>query len=170
MGRSNYKRVPFDGEALYDAIRRSKISLKDLAKKVSVSVGYFTYCKNSGKINPAVLVKINSYVDFDIDAICPDLRFELVTNGRGTKSGRMRVDWDYVDKIIRTEGYTYGRLSEMLGHSDGYLSGCRVTGGMSADMIKKLAEILGVEPETITDYIEPGAANIIYLVNSQKYR
>ena len=165
----NYRRISFDAEKFYEAIRKKHLKMIDLAKKIGVSQDYIRKARREGKINPAALVEAKKYIDFDMDEVCPNLEFVRMYNGRGTKSGRMRVDWDTLKEVAKQEGYSYEELSELLGHGPAYLATSKATGGLSADIINRLAEILSVQPEILTDYIEPHAANIIYLINSQHY-
>ena len=165
----NYKRIPINVEPLIDAINEKRYSLTRLAKKAGMSESVLSDSIHDKKMNPAVLQALEKYIDFDINEVCPNIRYERVYNGRGTRSGRMRVDWDYLKRVADAEGYSFYELSRLLGHNNSYLYTAKAVGGLSADVIVKLAEILGVEPETIADYIEPGAANIVKLINDQKY-
>ena len=164
-----YKRVPFDTNEFTGALYKNGMDPDELAEKIGVAPGYFQEAVRRKTINPAALIEARNHMKFSIFDVCPDMVMTRMNNGRATKSGRLQVDWDAIDKIIREEGYSYERLSEMMGHSQSYLRGARAVGGLSADMINKLAEILSVDPIVLTDYIEPHAANIIYLINSQHY-
>lgn len=68
-----------------------------------------------------------------------------------------------------TEGYSLRKLSEVMGHTKSYLSSAKSVGGLPANMIKRLAEILGVNPESLLEDVTPEVDGIINIIDSQPY-
>ena len=123
-------------------------------------------------MNPALVVEISKYVDFDVPSILKDKTVEKPCNARST-SGRIGTDWLYLERCAKEKGFSLPKLSILLGKSQGYLYACKREGGISEDILIELGKILGVDYHTlikVTSYDRwPLRYEVMGMVNNHEW-
>lgn len=118
-------------------------TMLSLAKAVGVSKGTLSKSRNDGKMNPAVLVEVAKCLKARIIDLVDPFEWQKYHNGKST-TGRLSINWPYLKKRAKESGYSFRKLSLALGHSETYLTQCKIVGGITLENVIVISALLGI--------------------------
>jgi len=159
-----YRRVNIDWDKLNSAIEAKGYTVWSLAKEFNISTHILYASRRDNKMNPYFLEELCDFLDANVNDICKDFKYVQLRNGQSHER-RVKINWQLLARDTMNKGLSMRELSEMLGHSKGYLNTCRAESihGINEDELRRIGDILNRD---YREYIDDRKEDIINLVNN----